>query len=62
MILMCWLTMLPCLKRKGKRNLEVMSQSKTNTVPIQFNILVDAFVALGGKADKGGYVNKNVLM
>ena len=35
--------------------------NKTNIVNFHIN-LVDAFVALGGAADKGGYVRKSALI
>lgn len=40
---------------------EEKHQNRINTVKIK-DYIVDAFVALGGGADQGGYVNKNVLI
>ena len=54
--------MQPKSKRKDKTLTEIKSQKKINIVHLSFISLVDAFVALGGTADKSGSVSKSSLI
>jgi hypothetical protein len=53
--------MLPRSKRKERRITEEKLRRKTSTVR-SLLIIVDAFVALGGSADKSGTVSKTSLI
>jgi hypothetical protein len=49
------------LKRKNRKHINTKQQRKVSIV-IRIFTLVDAFVALGGHADKSGSVNKTSLI